>query len=126
MEQKYVYDLHSDHKEWLNKVNFYKDDLKVLRHRLSEILLKNSSIEVRAMAEHFQNQYILQDERADILRHDVNISMTNLEASINGNPTAVDHRKVNDENELRDAVETFERIFSELRQDSINFFAKWM
>jgi hypothetical protein len=98
----------------------------VLRHRLSEILLKNSSIEVRAMAEHFQNQYILQDERADILRHDVNISMTNLEASINGNPTAVDHRKVNDENELRDAVETFERIFSELRQDSINFFAKWM
>ena len=126
MEQKYVYDLHSDRKEWLNKVNFYKDDLKVLRHRLSEILLKNSSIEVRAMAEHFQNQYILQDERADILRHDVNKSMTHLEAAINGNPTAVDHRKVNDENELRDAVETFERIFSELRQDSINFFAKWM
>ena len=126
MEQKYVYDLHSDHKEWLNKVNFYKDDLKVLRHRLSEILLKNSSIEVRAMAEHFQNLYILQDERADILRHDVNKSMTHLEAAINGNPTAVDHRKVNDENELRDAVETFERIFSELRQDSINFFAKWM
>jgi hypothetical protein len=126
MEQKYVYDLHSDHKEWLNKVNFYKDDLKVMRHRLSEILLKNSSIEVRAMAEHFQNQYILQDERADILRHDVNISMQMLETTINDNPTAIDHRKVNDDDSLRDAVETYERIFSELRQDSINFFAKWM
>ncbi len=126
MEQKYVYDLHSDHKEWLNKVNFYKDDLRIMRHRLSEILLKNSSIEVRAMAEHFQNQYILQDERADILRHDVNNAMNLLEVSINFNPTAVDHRKVNSDVNLRDAVETYERIFNELRKDSINFFARWM
>ena len=126
MEQKYIYDLHSDHKEWMNKVVFYKEDLKYLRNRLAEILLKNTSIEVRAMAEHFQNQYILQDERADIVRHDINKSMDSLQATIVENGTAVDHRKVNDENVLREDVEMFEKIFNELRRESINFFAKWM
>mgnify|MGYP003472113139 CR=1 FL=1 len=71
MEKKYVYDLHAEHREWLNKIAFYKDEIKIMRHRLEQVTEKNTSKEVLALVEHFQNQLIVQDEQNDILRHNV-------------------------------------------------------
>jgi hypothetical protein len=126
MEQKLIYDLHTEHVEWLNKLAFYKDDLKVLKHRLSEIAIKNTDKEVLANVEHFENQLIVQNEQNDILRHDVKQYENMIQQSIAKNPTATDHRKMPDHDVLRDAVETNEKIFTELRKDLINFFVKWM
>ena len=68
MEKKYVYDLHAEHREWLNKIAFYKDEIKIMRHRLEQVTEKNTSKEVLALVEHFQNQLIVQEEQNDILR----------------------------------------------------------
>jgi hypothetical protein len=126
MNQISIYNMDADYKEMLNKVEFYKFDITTLQARLGEIAQKNNAPEVLSMVEHFQNQYIIQNEQADILRHDLNESRKNIEVEVNKNPVAVDHRKMNDNTDLRDKVAMYEKSMAELRNESIRFFAKWM
>src|SRR6187455_2073598 len=53
--------LHSEHREWLSKLDFYKDDIMILRKRIEEIAMKNTSRDVLAMVEHFQTQFIFSE-----------------------------------------------------------------
>lgn len=126
MDQIGIYSMDADCKEMLNKVEFYKYDIKILQGRLGEIAQKNSATEVLSMVEHFQNQYIIQNEQADILNHDIKESRRKIEEEVNKNPVAVDHRKIDDNTELRDKVAQFEKSMADLRSESIRFFAKWM
>lgn len=126
MNQIGIYSMDADCKEMLNKVEFYKHDIKILQGRLGEIAQKNSATEVLSMVEHFQNQYIIQNEQADILNHDIKESRRKIEEEVNKNPVAVDHRKIDDNTELRDKVAQFEKSMADLRSESIRFFAKWM
>ncbi len=126
MEQKYMYELHAEHKEWLNKLAFYKDEIKMMRNRLAEVAKKNTDKEVQAYVEHFENQLTVQAEQHDIIRHDVKQYENFLEEEIKKNPTAADHRKLDDQVKMRDTVETFEKIFNDLRHELIGFLAKWM
>ncbi|MFN8153253.1 MAG: hypothetical protein U0Y08_03060 [Bacteroidia bacterium] len=126
MEKKYVYDLHAEHKEWLNKLAFYKDEIKMMRNRLAEVAGKYTDHEVQAMVEHFQNQLIVQDEQADITRHNVKEYENVLQDHLKKNEVAADHLKWNDHTNMRDQIETFERIFHDLRRELITFIARWM
>ncbi len=126
MEKKYIYDLHAEHREWLNKIAFYKDEIKIMRNRLEEVAAKNNSKEVLALVEHFQNQLIVQMEQNDILRHNVKEYENVIETHLNKNETAADHTKWNDHTNMRDQVDTYEKIFNDLRKELISFIAKWM
>lgn len=126
MEKKNVVDLHAEHREWLNKIAFYKDEIKVMRHRLGEVAAKNTAQDVQAMVEHFQNQLIVQDEQADITRHNVREYQQVIEDHLKKNSVAADHLKWNDHTHMREQVETFERIINELRKELISFTARWL
>lgn len=126
METKNVFDLHAEHREWLNKIAFYKDEIKVMRNRVAEVASKNTAQDVQAMIEHFQNQLIVQDEQADITRHNVREYQQVIEDHLKKNSVASDHLKWNDHIHMREQVETFERIFNELRKELITFIARWL
>ncbi|MBK9319483.1 MAG: hypothetical protein IPM91_12115 [Bacteroidetes bacterium] len=126
MEKKYVYDLHAEHREWLNKIAFYKDEIKIMRHRLEQVTEKNTSKEVLALVEHFQNQLIVQEEQNDILRHNVKEYENVIEDHLKKNEVAADRLKWDDHTNMRDQVDTYEKIFNDLRKELIGFLAKWM
>jgi hypothetical protein len=126
MEQMYITDLHLQHTEWKNTLLFYIDDIKTIEFRLKEVIGKNNDKEVLAMAEHFQNQLVLQHSRAQELLHDIKESSNIIESEVNAHPVAMDHRKMNVNTNLRDLVTDYALHFSELRHDAIRFFAKWM
>lgn len=126
MEKKPIYDLHQEHMEWINKMLFYKDEIVVMRNRLSEVAGKNSSKEVQAMVEHFQNQLIVQNEQADILKHTIKQYENTIESHLNKNDVAADKLKWDDHADLREKVEMFEKIIGELRVELINFLAKYI
>lgn len=121
-----IIELHHEHTEWINKLNFYKDDLIVFNNRLSEIAAKNSSKEILAEVEHFQNQFIVQNNNIDQIKHIINLDEDKIKKEINSNPIAVDHRKVEDHSNERDLVDTFEKNFNSLRTEFNKFAAKWM
>ena len=124
--KKTIYDLHEDHKIWLNKLAFYKDDLAIMKNRISEIASKNTSNEVLAQVEHFQNQLIVQKENIDTLHHEIGVHETGLRAEVNKNETAIDHKRFADHTSARAEMESFEKTFNDLRKELIHFLAKWM
>jgi hypothetical protein len=126
MKQELIYDLHAEHKEWLNKLAFYSDDIKIMTKRLEEVASKNTKEEVMSLVEHFQNMLIIQKENIDILKHEINEHEEYLQRRLSENAVAADKRKINDHPKHREAIEGFETSFNKLRKEFIDFVAKWM
>lgn len=126
METKKIYDLHEEHKTWLNNLSFYKDEIKVMQNRISEIAAKNTGSEVLKQVEHFQNQLIIQKNNIDELNHSIKDHENYLENRVNENPTAVDHRTVNDHPKMRDSYNGFDKVFNDLRKELNTFLSKNM
>lgn len=125
MEKK-IFEMHQEHAEWLNKLSFYKDELKVMNNRLSEIAKKNTSGDILAQVEHFQNQFVVQDEQLGILKHNINEHEEYLQHRLDANPVAAEHQSSSDSPQIRESVESFERIFNELRHEFNQFLSKVM
>jgi predicted nucleic acid-binding Zn-ribbon protein len=56
--------------DWVKELAFYKDELKTFQTRLQEVVARNNKQEILAEVEHFQNQFIRQNEVMDELNHD--------------------------------------------------------
>ncbi|KIA86533.1 hypothetical protein [Flavobacterium sp. AED] len=124
--KKTIYQLHEEHKTWLNKLSFYKDELKIMDNRILEVAKKNTSSEVRALADHFNNLLIIQKEQIDILTHDIKSHELYLEAAALDNPNDIDTEKFSDHKKHRESITIFEKLFKELREELIDFLSKWM
>jgi predicted nuclease with TOPRIM domain len=122
--RKHLSELHQEHLTWIKSLEFYKDELQTLNNRLGELVTANSDNAIRAQIEHFQNQFIRQNEVIDELKHDIKASENEIIANISNNPVASDHRSAPDHTELRDRFETFEKIYSELKNEFQAFASK--
>ncbi|MBK6643728.1 MAG: hypothetical protein IPG39_22090 [Bacteroidetes bacterium] len=116
--------LHQEHLEWLNKLDFYKDDIAILKRRIEEVAAKNTGHDVMAMIEHFQNQLIIQRNELDEFRHAIKEHENELEAAVKSNPTATNRQRLSDDPMLRTRMERYETIFNELRMELYRFFSK--
>lgn len=123
---KTIYQLHEDHKTWLNKLEFYKDEILIMQSRISEIAKKNTSKEVLSFVEHFQNQLIVQKEQIDTLKHEINSHERSIEEKANKKSVANESKKFLDHFAQRNSVEHFEKNFNDLRKELIHFLSKWM
>jgi len=119
-----IYNQHSEHTEWQNKLDFYKDEVKVMEHRLEEISQKNTGLEIRKEIEHFQNQFIIQKENISKISHHITRDEKQIVADIKENPVASDHRKTEDHTEERGMVTSFETNFDDLRKEYTTFLSK--
>lgn len=122
--RKHVTELHTDRVEWLKKLMFYKDDVASHLNRLAEVVQNNNKIEVTSMAEHFQNLFIRQLEVNDELRHEINEESRLFAVTEAQNPVATDRKLATDHTVLRDKVETYEKLFNELRLEFNTFVSK--
>ena len=121
-----IYTQHEEHNEWLNKLSFYKDELKMMQEKLEEISSKNTGLDVRKSIEHFQNQFIIQNSNSDDIRKHIQLDEKEITENIKQNPVASDHRKTEDHAAERDMVESFESNFNLLRQEFKAFLADKM
>jgi hypothetical protein len=121
-----IYQQHSEHTEWLNKLAFYKDELSIMQKRLDEIGAKNTANDVLKDVEHFQNQIIIQNNNVDTIKKHINREEKIIQANIAANPTASDHRKIEDHTEEREMVEGFVDNFEKIRKEYNTFLSKRM
>ena len=110
-------DLHTEHMLWLNSLTFYKEEIGILEKRLEDVANRNTHTEVLAQLEHFQNQYIREREVIDELRHDVKQHENMLEKEVKDHPVAVEHRLFQDHTGLRERMDTFERLYKDLKKE---------
>ena len=125
-EEEKIFTQHAEHVEWRSKLKFYNDEISILRHRLDEIVSKNTGDDALKQVEHFENQLIIQKNNIDELNHLINVDEDSLNHEVLKNPVAVDHRKVHYHAEEKDAIESFEKNFNELRSEFKLFAMKYM
>ena len=125
-EKKHLDILHFEHEKWKSELNFYQDELMSYRNRLEEVSARYTDQEVLRELEQFQNQFILQNEVIDILIHDINEHENILVNNVKENPVASDHRLFGDHGGLRDRMETFLKIYSELKPEFMRYLTKYM
>ena len=122
--KKLAEELHAENAEWLGRLKYFEDELAKLDTRLGEILSKNNSREVSAMIEHFQNQFIRQKEVIHGLKHHTRRDDQGIAMAENVPAQSSDGRMLPDHRYLRDNVETFERIYADLKSEFEHFIAK--
>lgn len=128
MSEKHLYmkDLHFEHQVWNSELAFCKDELKILEGKLREIALKNTSLEAKAQVEHFQNQFIRQNEVVDEYRHKINVHENYLISEAEQHPVAIEHRFFPDHTEMREEMHIFRKLYADLKHDFMNFLARFM
>lgn len=119
--------LTNEHNDWLRGLSFYKDELQILKSRLTEVAGKNTGADAVNMMNHYENQVTLQTTNIDTLRHDINTNLETIAAQLNDNtPGYIDTKLVEKHNLLRDSYFTQEKLVNELRHEFNRFAAKWM
>lgn len=124
--QVYLKDLHHDHKMWSNELRFVRDEIGIFEERLGELVTRNTDKEMLAQVEHFQNQFIRHRELVDTISHDIKIKGEELVQYVKDHPVAIDHVKLDDHVELREAVETYMKRYTDLKAEFQRFSSKWM
>ncbi len=119
-------ELHTENAGWIKDLDFYTDEIRIMKARIEEIAAKNTADDVRAQVEHFQNQLILQRNHVDELRHAINDHESYIVNRATENPVALEQRRLHDHPLLRGRVSDFEKIFNELRAELNKFLAKFM
>ncbi len=60
---------HQEHRDWLSKLNFYQDEIKIFQHELMRILMKHpKSLSIIEHVEEYQKIFLAKLEHIDKLR----------------------------------------------------------
>src|ERR1043165_9638487 len=126
MNTEKVYTQHYENKEWAGRLFFYKDEIRIMEHRLEEIAGKNTSKQILVRIEQFQNQLLVCRYSIDEIKHKVNLSEDELQESVHTNAVAVDHRRVKDHVKIRNDTKICEHIFTGIKSELNLFLIKCM
>lgn len=116
--------LHYENKVWKNELLFVSDEIKVYENRLSVMVLNDPAKEMLPQLEHFQNQFIREKEVIDHLKHDVNSHEHKLVEWVKVEKGS-EELLAQKHDELLDRMETFRKLFLELKVDFYKFLAEW-
>lgn len=116
----------TDHQEWLKAIDFYDNELDILEDRLAEIAKKNSSEEALKGVEHFQNQFIIQRNTIDELRHNINEHAHKVATDVQAHAGRIETQQVKDHDTVREEFESFEKVINDLRDEFKLYLSKWM
>jgi len=103
-----------ENKTWSRLLEFFKQENSFLKNRLAEVVDYRADKEFLALAEHFQNKFIIEDEYIDELRHDINIQLMDLK---NIKENLVEHKLIKQQEKLRNEMEYFENDFNKLKNE---------
>lgn len=109
----------TDHKIWIKGFSFYRDELDIMESRLSEIADKNTAFDIRQDIEHFQNQFIVQRNNIDELKHEVNLYVQQFEKYQSAFMNQEEKQFA-----LHEKYEDFERVMNLLRHEFNEFLSK--
>ncbi len=113
---------HHEFSTWERMIGFFKQENTFLKTRLSEVLDQKTDRDFLAYAEHFQNQFILQDEFMDELKHDIREVKNLLDE--NAVTEDIKNKTENKYKRLRNEIEYLEKSFSALKNEFNNYLLK--
>jgi 3-dehydroquinate dehydratase len=125
-QKENIFNQHAENTDWMNRLDFYKTEIQILKNLLGEVAEKNTAEDVQKQVEHYENQFMVQRNNIDLLAHNIQLNEDKLQKEIVSNPVAVDHRKMAYHQTEKEFIDFFETNFNEVRHDFKVFAAKWM
>jgi hypothetical protein len=117
----------NEHSDWLRSLNFYKQEIGILKERLTEIAGKNSHIDVLKQVEHFENQFKLQTDNTQRLMRDIKANLKSIAKEAEAAKAGyVDGILAEQHKAMGQQYETEQKIINELRHSFNQFSAEWM
>ena len=121
-----VRSLHLEYQIWIRELTFYKEEIRIFESHLETLVANNTSQEMRAKAEHFQNQFILQKEVIDHLKHDLHTSEKQLASFVHELSGArLENVRMDNHPTLRDRMATFRKIYKEVKSEFRQYESEW-
>lgn len=118
--------LHLEYRLWIAELQFAKEEIRIFEHHLEELVSKNFLIEVTAQVEQFQNRFIREKEVIDTLRHDLHGAEVQLVAFVKKlSGMGLESIRMDNHSKLRDQMNTFRKLYGELKQEFRRFEAAW-
>ena len=119
-----VFKQHAENEEWLGKLGFYNDEIRIMQDQLEEVSMKNTSADIRGEIEHFQNQFIIQRKNADDLRRQIKQEEKSIVHNLGVDYVAGAEQLPVDHGHEKDLMSGFESNFSNLRKEFRDFLGK--
>ena len=115
------------HTDWLRGLDFYKQEIKILKNRLTEIAGKNTHPDVMKEVEHYENQFEIQAENIHRLSHDIksNVKIAGVEVR-NSGAGYIDGMLLDKHVDLGEKYVSEEKTINELRHSFNEFASVWM
>ncbi len=120
-----VSDFHFDHKLWMNELKFFEMQLEVFEERLEEVVKTLDERSAFAEVEAFQNQIIRQREVIDELKHKFRVRERDLDTYANDKEIPADHILFKDHRKERDDMQTFIKLYQEMREKYMHFLERY-
>lgn len=117
-------EMHAENVKWLSSMNFYEEEIKIFNKRLEELVKVNTSHDLLAQVEHFQNQFIRQREVIDEMKHEFRIEEQSIEDTIGHRQGNVAGSVAPHHHEMKDRFETFEKIYKDLKTEFEAFVSR--
>jgi uncharacterized protein YnzC (UPF0291/DUF896 family) len=103
-----------ENRSWIRLLEFFKQENNMLKNRLAEVVDQKADRDFLALAEQFQNKFIVKDEFIDELRHDINKQLDEIVVT----PDRLTGEKLNKcQQKLRNEMVYFEKEFTMLRNE---------
>ncbi len=111
-----------EHQNSLKSLAFYKEELKSIRTRLTDMAGKNTAREFGSNVEHFENQISVQLENIDTLHHNINDNLSKIADQLKHNTAGyVDGELIENQKKQNDTFAGIEKVVNELRQEFNKF-----
>lgn len=122
---KHIDELHFEHQLWLNEAAFFTDELKIYQKTLERLISKESSEDFKKAIERFQNRFLIQNNQLDDLRHHINMHEEWLAKYAKEHPVDIDKELFANHAKIKENVESFKKIYSELKVEFLRFAADY-
>ena len=118
--------LHHQTSDWLRELDFYKEELDILRKRLEEVAAKNTSKDVMVQVEHFQSRFTILREQYDILHHENGERYGRIDELAKVRPEHIEEIFVAANDSMNGRLSDFFTSFRNTRLEFNNFLSKVM
>ncbi|MBK6635685.1 MAG: hypothetical protein IPH68_06330 [Chitinophagaceae bacterium] len=112
-----------ENRSWIRLLEFFKQENTMLKNRLAEVVDQKADRDFLALAEQFQNKFIVKDEFIDELRHDINKQLDEIVV----NPDRLtDQKLLKNQQKLRNEMVYFEKEFTSLRNEFNKYLSDYL